>query len=388
MPVKTTQLDRPRLVSVLFWGCLAALVVLHTVVPQPAAGGRWPLAVLLALTAALWPALQWRRGHGRWPATAAFLVLTVLAATVDGSGVSLFLMLIALANVTLAFGLRAGAITAGVLAALQFAAQLLLAHRSPGASAYEAFAIALYGVFVMTMATAVNEARAARDRADLLRGELAEAHQKLQLYADRVHELAVAEERVRMARELHDSVGHHLTVIKVGLENAERWHDRDPEVARQDVRQAKTLTGDALREIRRVVRALRPAQLDGRRGSEALGELARSFQGTGLEVDVAVDGEERSLDETREITLFRALQESLTNALRHSGGHRVAVRLSFVPEAVRLSVTDDGHGAGTAERGFGLTSLADRVRDAGGAMRAGDVDGGGFRVCVDLPEPA
>lgn len=384
----TTRRDRPKLVSVLFWGCLAALVGLQAVMPGRAAGGYWLLAALLALTALAWPALRWRRRSGRWPVTAAFTVLTVLVATVDGTGVGLFLMLIALANITLASGLWAGVATTVTLVAAEFAAQVLIGHRSASSSAYEAFAIALYGAFVIALATAVTEARGARDRADLLREELAEAHRKLQRYADRVHELAVAEERVRMARELHDSVGHHLTVIKVGLENAERWHDRDPEAAREDVRQAKTLTGDALREIRRVVRALRPAQLDGRRGSAALRELAGSFHGTGLDVRVAVDGEERLLDETREITLFRALQESLTNALRHSGGSTVAVRLGFAPDAVRLSVTDDGRGAGQAEHGFGLTALADRVRDAGGAMRAADVDGGGFRVSVDLPEPA
>ncbi|GAA4975977.1 hypothetical protein GCM10025331_83450 [Actinoplanes utahensis] len=375
------------MVSVLFWGCLAALAVLHTAGPGLAVGGRWLLAVFLTAIALAWPALRWRRGAGRWPVTAVFLVLSVLAAMVDGTGVSLFLMLIALAIITLVFGPRAGAATTAGLTAVQFAAQLLLVHRPPGAAAYEAFAIALYGVFVMTLATAVNEARAARDHADRLRSELAEAHQELQRYADRVHDLAVAEERVRMARDLHDSIGHHLTVIKVGLENADRWHDRDPAAAREDVRQARSLTGEALREIRRVVRALRPAQLDGRRGSEALRELARTFDGTGLEVDVTVDGAERPLAEPRENALFRALQESLTNALRHSGGSRVTVRLRFAPDAVRLSVTDDGNGAGGAPPGFGLTSLAGRVRAAGGALRTGDT-GSGFRVCVDLPEPA
>lgn len=382
----TIPQDRPRLLGTLFWGCLAALAVLHTANPGLAVAGRLPLAAILAVTAVAWRALRWRRGAGRWPVTAAFTVLSVLAAALDGTGVSLFLMLIALTNITLVFGMRAGAAVTTILTVAQFAGQLLLVHRSAGASAYEAFAIALYGVFVLTFAITVGEAREARDRADHLRSELGEAHQELQRYAERVHDLAVAEERVRMARELHDSVGHHLTVIKVGLENAERWHDRDPAAARDDIRQAKTLTGEALHEIRRVVRALRPAQLDGARGSAALRELARSFDGTGLAVEVTVDGEERELDETRETALFRALQESLTNALRHSGGSRVAVRLGFTPETVKLSVTDDGHGTGEAVHGFGLTSLADRIREAGGVMRAGNT-GGGFRVCVDLPEP-
>ena len=132
---------------------------------------------------------------------------------------------------------------------------------------------------------------------------------------------------------------------------------------------------------------MRPPLLDGRRGSAALRELARSFDGTGLQVDVLVDGDERVLDERRELVLFRVVQEALTNALRHSGGSSVSVRLGFGADAVRLSVADDGRGS-VAESGFGLTSLADRVREVGGALRTGNDTGGGFLIRVDLPEPA
>src|SRR5690606_24873213 len=86
----------------------------------------------------------------------------------------------------------------------------------------------------------------------------------------RVRELTVAEERARMAAEMHDSIGHHLTVIKLGLENAERFRDRRPEAAWEEVRQAKELTVAALADARRWVRALRPLPLDGHLGSEAL----------------------------------------------------------------------------------------------------------------------
>ncbi|GAB7039421.1 MULTISPECIES: sensor histidine kinase [Catenuloplanes] len=379
--------DRPRLIGVLFWGCAGSSAVLQALMWQVPVPARLASAATLVLLALLWPALRWRRGTGRWPVTTVFLLLSVLGGSVDGSNVSLFLLLIALTNVTLAFGPRAGALTTAALVVAQFAGQLWLGHRTPLWAAYETFAIALYGVFVMTLATAVNEARAARDRADRLHDELAEAHRDLRGYAERAHELAVAEERVRMARELHDSVGHHLTVVKVGLENAERWRDREPDAAWQDVHQAKTLTGDALQEIRRVVRALRPSQLDGRRGSDALRDLAGSFRGTGLDVEITVDGAERPLGPVRETVLFRALQESLTNALRHSGGTRIEVRLGFAPDAARLTVTDDGHGAAGAPHGFGLTSLAARVHDAGGTLTTTDPASGGFRVRIDLPDP-
>jgi signal transduction histidine kinase len=354
--------------------------------PDAAVLGFWTVVATLAANVALWPALPWRHHSGRWAVTAAFVVATCLLTIADGTGTSLFLTLIALANVSLAFGQRAGLITALPISGVLGLGVVFLVHKSVANALYQAFGVLLFAAFVLALTTVVERARDERDRADRLVAELAAAHEELSRYAERVHELAVAEERTRMARELHDSIGHHLTVIKVGLENAERYRTRDPDAAWQDVHQAKTLTADALQEIRRYVRAMRPPQLDGRRGSAALRELARSFQGTGLDVDVAVDGEERALDEAREIVLFRVLQESLTNALRHSGGTSVSVRLGFAPAAVRLSVADDGRGTRTGRRGFGLTSLADRVRDVGGTLRAENAAGGGFGVHVDLPE--
>lgn len=380
--------ERPTLLAVLFWADLAVVVATHLLNPGRAIAGFGPLVLLLAAAVLVWPVLPWRRGGARWWASAAFVVLAGVAVVADGSGASIFLLLIALANVTLAFGLWAGAFAAAALSTWLGVAEVALVHKPAVDAVYQSVGVVLFAAFVVGLGLTITRAREARDRADDLVAELAAAHRELRAYADRVHTLAVAEERARMARELHDSVGHYLTVIKVGLENAERYRDRDADAAWADVRQAKTLTVDALQEVRRGVRAMRPPLLDGRRGSEALRELARSFDGTGLEVDVRVEGDERPLDERREIVLFRVVQEALTNALRHSGGSSVSVRLGFVADAVRLSVADDGRGSGSATRGFGLTSLADRVREVGGALRTGDETGGGFLVHVDLPEPA
>jgi signal transduction histidine kinase len=377
--------DRPLLITVLFWVDLAIVAVTHVVYPGISLLGLGPLLLLLLLSVLLWPLLTWRRGDGRWPVQVGFAATTGLIALADGTGTSVFLVLIIFANVSLTSGLRAAvAVTAG-MSLWVGATQMLVWHKPVDSAVYQVFGVVMFAAFVLALTTAVARARDERDRADRLVGELAEAHEELRRYADRVHALAVAEERTRMARELHDSVGHYLTVIKVGLENAERFRDREPEAAWLDVRQAKDLTADTLREIRRYVRALRPPLLDGRRGSAALRELARQFQGTGLAVEVAVDGEERTLDEARELVLFRVLQESLTNALRHSEATNVSVRLGFDPYAVRLSVADDGKGAGSATFGFGLTSLTDRVLGIGGVLRADDAADGGFLVRVELP---
>jgi signal transduction histidine kinase len=206
---------------------------------------------------------------------------------------------------------------------------------------------------------------------------------KAVLLAEEIRRLAVAEERARMAREMHDSLGHYLTVIKVGLENAERLRERATEKAWDEVRQAKLLTMEALTETRRSVRALRPLALEGRRGSAALSELARTFDG--LRVDLVVTGQERELGPDTEIVLYRAFQEGLTNVLRHAGATAVTAELSFEGRTTVLVITDDGGGAESLREGFGLVALGERVAALGGAVKAGNRAGGGFELRVELP---
>ncbi len=379
--------DRPLLFSLLFCVGVAGPLVVRALleVPDWMFGPLW-LVPLLVLAAVLWFALPWRGDIGRRWVSAAFLATAVLIAYVDGTGSSMTLMLLGFANLAMVFRPGAGVVAAALLTGILMVSTVHVFHRSVEAALIEGMSIATLSALVLALASAIRRSRQAHEKADRLLTELADAHRELRRQTDRVHELAVAEERTRMARDLHDSVGHHLTVIKVGLENAERYRHRDEEAAWAEVRQAKTLTVDALAEIRRWVRAMRPPSLDGRRGSEALRALAHSFEGTGLTVDVAVEGPERPVDEGREIVLFRVLQESLTNALRHSGAQNVSAKLGFEADAVSMAVVDDGRGGLGAPAGFGLTSLESRVTSVGGRFEAGDDECGGFAVRIRLPE--
>ena len=232
--------------------------------------------------------------------------------------------------------------------------------------------MAVFSAFVLGMAASTLEARRRREEAQGL--------------LERIRELAVAEERARTAAEMHDSVGHHLTVIKMGLENAERFRRRRPDAALAEVRQAKELTVEALADARRWVRALRPLALDGRVGSAALERLAASFDGTGITVSFEVRGEERHLKADTELVLYRVLQEGLTNALRHAKAEHVHGTLTFGDDQVALVVRDDGTGRDDRARGgFGLTSLADRARALGGTLAGGNRPGGGFELRAELP---
>lgn len=368
---------RPGLLGVVFWLSLAATLVVHLAPAPQEAIFDLPWVVTAALlTAAL--RLVPRADIALVPAAA-------LLAVVDGSGAGLLVLLVALAGVGLRYPARIGvAMALGVVGTLVLA-MVLVYDRDTANAAWQAMGITVFVAFVLALAVSTRQAREAHAAADRLSTELAAANQTLREHAEQARELAATEERTRMAGDLHDSLGHRLTVIKVELENAERYRHRDADLAWAEVRQAKTVAADALDEVRSWVRAMRPPPLEGRRGSAALRALAETFDGVGVGVEVSVDGEERPLDAAHEVVLFRGLQEAMTNALRHSGARRVRARLTFEPDGVSLAVVDDGRGSAGEPRGFGLGALAERVTALGGVFDSGDAPGGGFGVRLRLP---
>ncbi|MEV4297165.1 sensor histidine kinase [Microbispora rosea] len=367
--------DRPFLFNLVFWAMLAILT--SGLAQWVVTGAATPLHVLfgadLVLLAALWPALPWSRARGRLWVAPLFLAATILLGMTGSRETHLPLILLAVANLAFLYGMRvATAILSCVVVGSVFVPPLLGSTIANGI--VQATAMAVFSAFVLGMAASTLEARRRREEAQGL--------------LERIRELAVAEERARMAAEMHDSVGHHLTVIKMGLENAERFRERRPDAAWGEVRQAKELTLEALADARRWVRALRPLALDGRVGGAALERLAASFDGTGISVSFEVRGEERRLEADTELVLYRVLQEGLTNALRHAKAEHVHGTLTFGDAQVALVVSDDGTGRDDRSRGgFGLASLADRARALGGTLAGGDRPGGGFELRAELPLP-
>ncbi|MEV5739549.1 sensor histidine kinase [Microbispora rosea] len=367
--------DRPFLFNLVFWAMTAILT--SGLAQWVVTGAASPLHVLfgadLVLLAALWPALPWSRARGRLWVAPLFLAATILLGMTGSRETHLPLILLAVANLAFLYGMRvATAILSCVVVSSVFVPPLLGSTIANGI--VQATAMAVFSAFVLGMAASTLEARRRREEAQGL--------------LERIRELAVAEERARMAAEMHDSVGHHLTVIKMGLENAERFRERRPDAAWGEVRQAKELTVEALADARRWVRALRPLALDGRVGGAALERLAASFDGTGISVSFEVRGEERRLEADTELVLYRVLQEGLTNALRHAKAEHVHGTLTFGDAQVALVVSDDGTGRDDRSRGgFGLSSLADRARALGGTLAGGNRPDGGFELRAELPLP-
>ncbi len=186
------------------------------------------------------------------------------------------------------------------------------------------------------------------------------------------------DERLRIARELHDVLGHHLSLINVQAGAA--LHRRDPAQAEEALGTIKDASKTALQELRATLGMLRQAEPSLSR----VAELAESVGASGLTVRTEIDGVARDLPPDVEHAAFRVVQEALTNVARHAGAKTVVVRLGYGADALSVQVDDDGRG-GDAPPGTGIRGMAERARALGGELTAAPREGGGYRVRARLP---
>jgi signal transduction histidine kinase len=237
---------------------------------------------------------------------------------------------------------------------------------------------------VVALGDAVRSRRA-------LRGEL--VRQAAAAAEDRRREAArqVEAERVRFARELHDTLGHTMSLVAVQAAVADEALAADePAAARPAVAAIAAASGSAMAELRATLGVLRSESGD-REPPPGLDRLARLADGvtrSGLPVDLRVHGDLTAVPAVVGITAYRVVQEALTNAIRHAGATRVTVEMTVTGERMDLTITDDGGGVPTSAtapgHGDGLRGMHERVCLLGGELRAGRVDGG-FRVVARLP---
>lgn len=240
--------------------------------------------------------------------------------------------------------------------------------------------------FFAAFARITYEAEQARARSEHLLAELQQAHRELQAYAAKAEALAVSEERNRLAREMHDTLGHRLTVSAVQLEAAERLIPTQPERAAEMVATVRQQVRAALGELRQTVAALRQPLEDDLPLERALPRLVDEFrQATGLDVRLQLPDPLPPLSPPQRLTLYRAAQEGLTNVHKHAAARRVQVRLECGDGVVRLCVADDGRGPQDGEGGFGLRGLRERAAHLDGAVRFGPAAQGGSLLEVELP---
>lgn len=374
--------------------CLCVGVLVNFLVVHRAAVPIGQSAALGALLLALlgldrWAA--WRYGE-RPPRKARVLLLlgqallVEAAVWVEGFELSVFLYLLLPFTATLAFGGRAGLATA-LLVWLIFALKVLA--EDPLAVAVEALVLfALAAGFVLILSQLVLRERRARERAEQVLGALRQAHAELAAAAEATAELATVRERNRLAREIHDSLGHALTALAIQLEQAQSFRTRDTERADGAVAAAKGLADEALAAVRRSVGVLRapPVSLQ-----QALEALAAALGPGPPSVTLSVDVDERWLAPGTRLALLRIAQEALTNVRRHARAQHVRVQMAQTSEALSVTVRDDGVGFNSTtgrQPGHGLTGIAERAALLGGRLEIVSAPMAGTTLRVVVPTEA
>jgi signal transduction histidine kinase len=353
-------------------------VSLQPLVQQLDCGCGAPPAWGYALVAVQCLPLVWRR---RWPFLIGILVglLTAVHALTSLPDPAVpFAGLVAVYTVAAHASRRLSLLTAGLTAVVLTSVLLIDLDRADA----EDF---LVNYLVFATAWLLGDgARARRDRAAELEARIAQSERLRAVEADRV----LAEERTRIAREMHDVVAHAVSLMVVQAEAGPVVVHRDPDRAVGVFDSISTTGKSALVEMRRLLGVLRTEspELAPQPGLAALPELVARCRDADLAVELRLEGEERPLPPGADLAAYRVVQEALTNVLKHAGPASAEVTVRFDADAVLLQVRDDGAGgvdAGTG--GNGLVGMRERAAVLGGTLTAGPAEGGGWLVEARLP---
>ncbi|MGW1993677.1 sensor histidine kinase [Embleya sp. NPDC001921] len=350
--------------------------VLNYVAPESAGStGVTPLGILLAVLGSV--CLLLRRRYPVWvlAATVFFQVAFLLAVTPSSHSYG-GAMVFALYTVARHRGTRDTAIAACACVAVQ----VLRAVRIGDGVLSPVLADTAATVLVVAVGIGV-----------------AKWQNQLALNRQLLAERAVTEERRRIARELHDTVSHHITTMNLMSGGARSTLTPEQEIARGALLTLEESGRAALDEMRQLLGVLRgtDAGANGpsgsRLGMDDIDHLIAESDAAGLPVDFEQTGEPRPLPPAAGLTLYRIVQEALTNARKHAGDARACVRVRYLPDRVAVEVLDDGAGAavpaGLAGGGYGLVGMRERVVLHGGTLETGHRPEGGFRVAADIPLP-
>jgi|GEM_PF-2696280 len=260
------------------------------------------------------------------------------------------------------------------------------AHEPPWFDLEDFFGFGSGMMFSALIFFMLNKERKSRFASGLLAQNLDTANAQLQAYSEQAQELAATSERNRIAREIHDTLGHTLTVVNVQLEAAQALMDSKPEKAKEAMKTAQALTRKGLEDVRHSVSSLRSSSIEGRSLQEGIEGLIGHFQHNGTQINFTEQGEVRPLARPLETAVYRIVQEGLTNIQKHAQAEQVDVELDY-RDASRLTVLlkDDGRGCEQAEGGFGLIGIRERVQFLNGDCEIQTSPGQGFSIKLCFP---
>ncbi|MCC9172950.1 sensor histidine kinase [Arthrobacter sp. zg-Y179] len=377
------------------WQAIAAALI-FAVPFLLARGGQY---VEFFLSAVICMSLAWRRSH---PVTAAAVqacacVLQLFLVPVTGLPADIFVLVTVYSLAVFAprWASLAGlalAMIGGVLFVLQYFVAPALKGELPGTTGFVPMAILVIAIeaVVLVAWTFGDLARTRR----LAVQALQDRARRLEIERQQERELAAADERSHIAREMHDIVAHSLSVIITQADGARYASAEDPEIAPKTLGVIAETGRSSLREMRRLLGVLRGDEAASTRPLPSLAdmeELLESVKRSGLDTALSITGTpRRPLPPGAELTAYRVIQESLTNVLKHAGPKASAkIALHWTPAGLKLGVLDDGLGAASALHddgaGQGIRGMAERLSLYDGTLKAAPAAGGGFRVEAFIP---
>lgn len=225
----------------------------------------------------------------------------------------------------------------------------------------------------------------ANERLTLSNTMLTEANHRLEQFSATVEELAVSRERNRMGREVHDTVGHTLTLLIALAENAKLQLNNDQEEIRDMLDKSIDLSRRALNDIRCCLKGISTETFKSSELADWMNYLVKINETSGLEVEYSISDDLPELDAARVMTIFRICQESITNAIRHGHARKLSIIIKSQAGLLRLYIFNDGKGCREIVRGYGLTGMEERVAKLGGSISFGSDGEKGFNIIAEIP---
>ncbi len=212
-----------------------------------------------------------------------------------------------------------------------------------------------------------------------------EQNRVLEQYSSQVEKLTVAEERNRMSRELHDTVGHTFTTVIMGMDAVSYLLEINPAVAGEKLDVLRQVARNGLEEVRRNIHQMAPPEEEGSFTAQ-LEQMAKDFGvNTGTEIHLTTSGEGYELPRQAQLTMIRCLQEALTNSKRHGQASSIRIHADYAPSRYTLTISDDGIGSGDVQPGFGLSAMEDRLSALQGRLQVLPSAQKGITVVCSIP---
>ncbi|PKN87145.1 MAG: hypothetical protein CVU46_05370 [Chloroflexi bacterium HGW-Chloroflexi-8] len=241
-------------------------------------------------------------------------------------------------------------------------------------------------IYIMIFTQMALDEENSRQRAEKLYNELEEANLRLMKYANEIEELATIQERNRLAREIHDGLGHYLTTILIQLQAAEAVLPSDVNKAMDAINKAKNQSQLALVDVRKSISAFRydpyvPEDLD-----SLIKKALIPCSWVGISTNYEVNGEKRSLSNIVNTTIFRIVQETVNNTCKYSKANNYYFSIDFSSkDEIKIRIKDDGVGAGNIQGGYGLIGIKERIALINGNIKIDTHPGQGFNIEISLP---